>query len=230
LVRLSEPADGIHTGIFERALGPRAKVTQMMPINTTGGCPITQRTGHRTALYLLASLESGTPQDVSPAGTPSGLPEDGLAKALELDGGDVLQKDAREREALSFTYGSVQSLEICSMHGLSMLFVRSKQILTAAPLVVIVALLGILATTADALDLVAFTGITGPLTSALTQLGTLTPGVKAIVGVVAFAIALFGLSILRNFGPAVYFVGVCIFAAVGLVVGGSIMGATVSML
>ena len=104
----------------------------------------------------------------------------------------------------------------------------SKRTVATALMVATVAL-GILATTAEALDLVAFTGITGPLTSALTQLGSLTPGVKAIVGVVAFAIALFGLSILRNFGPAVYFVGVCIFAAVGLVVGGSIMGATVAM-
>jgi hypothetical protein len=109
-------------------------------------------------------------------------------------------------------------------------FPSRRQALLAALMAVAVAFVGILSTTADALDLVAFTGITGPLTAALTQLGTLTPGVKAIVGVVAFAIALFGLSILRNFGPAVYFVGVCIFAAVGLVVGGSIMSATVPML
>ena len=115
------------------------------------------------------------------------------------------------------------------MHTLSMHFALSKRTVATALMVATVAL-GILATTAEALDLVAFTGITGPLTSALTQLGSLTPGVKAIVGVVAFAIALFGLSILRNFGPAVYFVGVCIFAAVGLVVGGSIMGATVAMI
>ena len=105
-----------------------------------------------------------------------------------------------------------------------------KRALTTALMVVTLLLLGMLATAVDALDLVAFTGISGPLTAALTQLGSLTPGVKAIVGVVAFAIALFGLSILRNFGPAVYFVGVCIFAAVGLVVGGSIMGATVAMI
>ena len=116
------------------------------------------------------------------------------------------------------------------MHTLSMHFALSKRTVATALMAATVALLGILATTAEALDLVAFTGITGPLTSALTQLGSLTPGVKAIVGVVAFAIALFGLSILRNFGPAVYFVGVCIFAAVGLVVGGSIMGATVAMI
>ncbi len=101
---------------------------------------------------------------------------------------------------------------------------------TLATVTIVIATIGTMIATANALDLVAFTGITGPLTAALTQLGTLTPGVKAIVGVVAFAIALFGLSILRNFGPAVYFVGVCIFAAVGLVVGGSIMGATVPML
>lgn len=116
------------------------------------------------------------------------------------------------------------------MHALSMHFPHAKRTLAVAFMMATVALLGMMATAADALDLVAFAGITGPLTSALTQLGSLTPGIKAIVGVVAFAIALFGLSILRNFGPAVYFVGVCIFAAVGLVVGGSIMGATVPML
>ena len=116
------------------------------------------------------------------------------------------------------------------MHTLSMQPAISRKALVVVLAVATIALLSVLASEADALDLVAFTGITGPLTAALTQLGTLTPGVKAIVGVVAFAIALFGLSILRNFGPAVYFVGVCIFAAVGLVVGGSIMGATVPML
>ena len=116
------------------------------------------------------------------------------------------------------------------MHTLSMQSGISKRALTTVLALTAVTLIVVVASEADALDLVAFTGITGPLTAALTQLGTLTPGVKAIVGVVAFAIALFGLSILRNFGPAVYFVGVCIFAAVGLVVGGSIMGATVPML
>jgi hypothetical protein len=116
------------------------------------------------------------------------------------------------------------------MHTLSMQTPISRKALVVVLAVAAIALLSVLANEADALDLVAFTGITGPLTAALTQIGTLTPGVKAIVGVVAFAIALFGLSILRNFGPAVYFVGVCIFAAVGLVVGGSIMGATVPML
>ena len=115
------------------------------------------------------------------------------------------------------------------MHTLSMHLALPKRTLVATLTVWTAALLAVIATGTEALDLVTFAGIAGPLTAALTQLGSLTPGVKAIVGVVAFAIALFGLSILRNFGPAVYFVGVCIFAAVGLVVGGSIMGATVAM-
>lgn len=116
------------------------------------------------------------------------------------------------------------------MHLLSMHSALARRTPAIALMAATGAVLSALATVADALDLVAFTGISGPLTAALTQLGSLTPGVKAIVGVVAFAIALFGLSILRNFGPAVYFVGVCIFAAVGLVVGGSIMGTTVAMI
>lgn len=114
------------------------------------------------------------------------------------------------------------------MHAMTLHAVTSKR--TLAALASVVLALVVVASETHALDLVTFTGVTGPLTAALTQLGALTPGIKAIVGVVAFAIALFGLSILRNFGPAVYFVGVCIFAAVGLVVGGAIMGATVPML
>lgn len=37
-----------------------------------------------------------------------------------------------------------------------------------------------------AIDLEKFTGITGPLTSALTQLSTLTPGLKGIIGFISF--------------------------------------------
>ena len=46
------------------------------------------------------------------------------------------------------------------------------------------------AATSDALDLVAFAGIAGPLTSALTQLATLAPGVKALIGFIGFVVAL----------------------------------------
>lgn len=78
-----------------------------------------------------------------------------------------------------------------------------------------------------ALDLVAFTGITGPLTSALTQISALGPGIKALVGFVGFVVALISLSALRNFGPVLFYVGLAIFAAVGLVIAGAIMGAVI---
>jgi hypothetical protein len=76
-----------------------------------------------------------------------------------------------------------------------------------------------------ALDLVAFAGITGPMTSALTQIATLGPGIKALVGFIGFVVALISLSALRNFGPVLFYIGLAIFAAVGLVIAGAIMGA-----
>ena len=95
-----------------------------------------------------------------------------------------------------------------------------------AALVALVAGLGI-AMPGFALDLVAFTGITGPLTSALTQLSSLAPGIKALVGFIGFVVALISLSALRNFGPVLFYVGLAIFGAVGLVIAGAIMGAVV---
>ena len=74
-------------------------------------------------------------------------------------------------------------------------------------------------------DLVAFTGITGPMTSALTQISALGPGIKALVGFVGFVVALISLSALRNFGPVLFYVGLAIFAAVGLVIAGAILTA-----
>lgn len=78
-----------------------------------------------------------------------------------------------------------------------------------------------------ALDLVAFTGITGPLTSALTQMADLGPGIKALVGFIGFVVALVSLSALRNFGPVLFYVGLAIFGAVGLVIAGAIMSAVI---
>lgn len=78
-----------------------------------------------------------------------------------------------------------------------------------------------------AIDLVSFSGITGPLTSALTQLSALAPGLKALVGFVGFVVALISLAALRNFGPVLFYVGLAIFAAVGLVIAGAIMGAVI---
>jgi hypothetical protein len=90
------------------------------------------------------------------------------------------------------------------------------------------ALLGLaVAMPGHALDLVAFTGITGPMTSALTQIAELGPAIKALVGFIGFVVALISLSALRNFGPVLFYIGMAIFGAVGLVIAGAIMGAVV---
>lgn len=83
--------------------------------------------------------------------------------------------------------------------------------------------------TTYALDLVTFAGITGPLTAALTQLATLSPGVKALIGFIGFVVALVSLAGLRNFGPVLFYLGLAIFAAVGLVIAGAIMGAVLPL-
>ncbi len=101
---------------------------------------------------------------------------------------------------------------------------RSKRLLSPVSLVVLMALGLCVAFPGYALDLVAFTGITGPLTSALTQIADLGPGIKALVG---FVVALISLAALRNFGPVLFYVGLAIFAAVGLVIAGAIMGAVI---
>ena len=104
---------------------------------------------------------------------------------------------------------------------------RSKRLLSPVSLFVLMALGLCVAFPGYALDLVAFTGITGPLTSALTQIASLGPGIKALVGFVGFVVALISLAALRNFGPVLFYVGLAIFAAVGLVIAGAIMGAVV---
>lgn len=88
-------------------------------------------------------------------------------------------------------------------------------------------LIAVAAVPSYALDLVTFTGITGPLVAALTTIAGLTPSVQALVGVLGFVVAFISLSALRNFGPVLYFVGLAIFGSVGLVVAGAIMGAVI---
>jgi hypothetical protein len=104
---------------------------------------------------------------------------------------------------------------------------RSKRLLSPVSLFVLMALGLCVAFPGYALDLVAFTGIAGPLTSALTQIASLGPGIKALVGFVGFVVALISLAALRNFGPVLFYVGLAIFAAVGLVIAGAIMGAVI---
>lgn len=78
-----------------------------------------------------------------------------------------------------------------------------------------------------ALDLITFAGITGPLASALTQLASLTPALKSLIVFIGFVVALISLAALRTFAPVLSYVGMAIFAAVGLVIGGAIIGAVV---
>lgn len=80
---------------------------------------------------------------------------------------------------------------------------------------------------AQAVDLTALEAIGGPLATALTQLSELTPGMKALVGFLAFAVAFVSLAALRNMGPIMLYIGVAIFGAVGLAIGGAILGATI---
>lgn len=85
----------------------------------------------------------------------------------------------------------------------------------------------VVAFAAGAVDLETFAGVAGPLTGALTQIALLTPGFKAIVGLVGFIVAFIALAGLRNFGPVIFYLGMAIFGAVGLTVAGAIMGAVV---
>ena len=55
-----------------------------------------------------------------------------------------------------------------------------------------------------------FTGIRrSAFTSALTQIASLGPGIKALVGFVGFVVALISLHKLRNFGLVLPTVGLC---------------------
>lgn len=88
--------------------------------------------------------------------------------------------------------------------------------------------LGLLAgAPSHALDLVAFTGIAGPLVSALNQMAALAPSIQALVAFIGFVVAFISLAALRNFGPVLFFLGMAIFGAVGLVVAGAILGAVI---
>jgi hypothetical protein len=105
--------------------------------------------------------------------------------------------------------------------------VRPRRARLATALLAPPVLVTLVAAPSHALDLEGFKGITGPLVSALTQLALLAPGVKALVGFLAFVVAFITLAALRNFSPVLFYIGVVIFGAVGLVVGGAILGAVI---
>lgn len=80
---------------------------------------------------------------------------------------------------------------------------------------------------AQAVDLTKLDAMTGPLSTALKQLASLSDGMKALIGFLAFAVAFVTLAALRNMGAIMMYIGVAIFGAVGLSIGGAILGATV---
>ena len=104
---------------------------------------------------------------------------------------------------------------------------KPRKVLAASGLLLLLFLGLMAASPSHALDLVNFTGITGPLTSALGQLSALAPGVKALVGFIGFCVAFISLAALRNFGAVLFYLGMAVFGAVGLVIAGAIMGAVI---
>src|SRR5256884_9976686 len=106
-----------------------------------------------------------------------------------------------------------------SMHTLQAMpsfFAVPKKALWLMTALVCGVMLSLTAATSYALDLVAFAGIAGPLTAALTQLATLAPGVKALIGFIGFVVALGSPPGLRNIGTVLVYLGSPNFASVGL--------------
>ena len=94
--------------------------------------------------------------------------------------------------------------------------------------IAIPALIGmLLSSVAGAVDLNSLATITGPLSTALTQLSSLGPGIKALVGFISFVVAFITLAALKNMGPVLFYIGAMIFGAVGLSIGGAILGAVI---
>jgi len=87
--------------------------------------------------------------------------------------------------------------------------------------------IALMMSSACAVDLTALTSIGGPLASALTQIDSLTPGIKALIGVIGFIVAFIALAAARNASPVLFYVMMLIFGAVGLPIGGAILGAVI---
>ena len=83
------------------------------------------------------------------------------------------------------------------------------------------------ASLAHSVDMSNLAAIGGPLASTFTILSTLTPGIKALVAFIAFIVAGITLVSLKNFSAVLFYIGLLIFIAVGLTVGGAIIGAMV---
>ncbi len=83
-----------------------------------------------------------------------------------------------------------------------------------------------LAVNLDMTNVAAATGL-GPLQRAIQQFADMNTGLVALVIIIGFLVALVSLAALRNFAPVLGYVGLAIFAAVGLVVAFAIAGAVI---
>jgi len=83
-----------------------------------------------------------------------------------------------------------------------------------------------LAVNLDMSNVAAATGL-GPLQRAIQQFADMNTGLIALVIIIGFLVALVSLAALRNFAPVLGYVGLAIFAAVGLVVAFAIAGAVI---
>ena len=71
---------------------------------------------------------------------------------------------------------------------------------------------------------------TGAMSNVFDQINGITPGVKAIVAIVGFIVALVSLVALRSFSAVLFFLGLAVFGAGGLAMAQSLLGATISMI
>ncbi len=67
----------------------------------------------------------------------------------------------------------------------------------------------------------------GPLKTAVKQFADMNTGAKALIIIVGFLVALISLAALKNFGPVLGYIGLAIFAAVGLTVAFAIAGSVI---
>ena len=91
-------------------------------------------------------------------------------------------------------------------------------------------LLPVAALLALAMDPAMAGNVNGAMAPVFNQIDSITPGVKAIVAIVGFIVALVSLVALRSFSAVLFFLGLAVFGAGGLGMAQSLLGATVSLI
>lgn len=81
-----------------------------------------------------------------------------------------------------------------------------------------------------AMDPAMASSATGAMANVFDQINNITPGVKAVVAIVGFIVALVSLVALRSFSAVLFFLGLAVFGAGGLGMAQALLGATVSLI